>query len=39
MFALYSVACLQVYGPEASMTGICQHAIDYISSFDSNGKQ
>ncbi|KAL4438042.1 hypothetical protein ABPG77_004263 [Micractinium sp. CCAP 211/92] len=30
---------IEVYGPEASMTGICQHAIDYISSFDTNGGQ
>lgn len=30
---------IEVYGPEASMTGICQHAIDYISSFDKNGGQ
>lgn len=26
----------QVYGPEASMTGICKLAIDYISQFDAN---
>lgn len=25
---------LQVYGPEASMTGICKQAIDYISARD-----
>lgn len=29
-----SAAALQVYGPEASMTGICQEAINYVKSFD-----
>ena len=28
---------LQVYGPEASMTGICKLAIEYVKQFDANG--
>jgi ATP citrate (pro-S)-lyase len=27
---------VEVFGPEASMTGICSLAIDYVTSFDSN---
>jgi ATP citrate (pro-S)-lyase len=30
-------AQIEVYGPEASMTGICQKAIDYIKQWDANG--
>lgn len=25
---------VEVYGPESSMTGICQQAIEYVKSFD-----
>lgn len=28
---------VDVYGPEASMTGICQLAIDHIKQFDADG--
>lgn len=28
---------IEVYGPEASMTGICEKAIYFVKSFDSNG--
>lgn len=28
---------IEVFGPEASMTGICQLAIDYVKHFDQNG--
>ena len=28
---------VQVYGPEASMTGICEKAIQFVKSFDANG--
>ena len=28
---------IEVYGPEASMTGICQKAIDYIRQYDADG--
>lgn len=29
---------IEVFGPEASMTGICQLAIDYVAQFDKNGR-
>jgi ATP citrate (pro-S)-lyase len=29
---------IEVYGPEASMTGICQKAIEYVKQFDTNGR-
>lgn len=28
---------IEVYGPEASMTGICEKAIQFVKSFDTNG--
>ncbi|KAI3438739.1 hypothetical protein D9Q98_001158 [Chlorella vulgaris] len=29
---------IEVHGPEASMTGICQQAIDHIKQYDTNGQ-
>lgn len=32
------ISQIEVYGPEASMTGICQKAIDYIKQWDADGQ-